>query len=247
LNYDKILHGFNLLMREPVSRAIHIPNDRGDLGRLGAVNGHAQRAIGRAQQDECTKVETNEGDDGEDLDENNDEESEVSVNEEMHFVGAGDVSYEFDIFADFVDPSLIDYIASRVSEGSTLNMLSHIVRTICDGKVSMSNVSVISCFERERDAFGAKKIPRCWGFVLKKLDVPELSSSCRNMCKNGHHVWRHLPTNMFKLHEHDKCPLCEHPRFQKVRGMLKPVRVLFYAVLGYCISDLFLEPSWAVS
>ena len=59
LNYDEILHGFNLLMREPVSRAIHIPNDRGDLGRPGAVNGRAQRAIGRAQQGEFTKVETN--------------------------------------------------------------------------------------------------------------------------------------------------------------------------------------------
>ena len=54
LNYDEILHGFNLLMREHVSRAIHIPNDRGDLGRPCAVNGRAQRAIGRAQQDELT-------------------------------------------------------------------------------------------------------------------------------------------------------------------------------------------------
>ena len=43
LNYDAILHGFNLLMREHVPRAIHIPNDRGDLGPLGAVNGRAQR------------------------------------------------------------------------------------------------------------------------------------------------------------------------------------------------------------
>ena len=176
-----------------------------------------------------------------------DEGSEVPVEEGMHFVGAGDDSDEFDISADFVDPSLIDYLASHVSEGSTLNMLSHIVRTICDRKGSMSNESVISCFERERDAFGARDLPICWGYVLKKLDVPELSSSCRHMCKNGHHVWRHLPNKMFKLHENDKCPICEHPRFQKVRGMLKHVRVLFYAGLGSCISDLFLEPAWAAS
>ena len=49
LNYDEILHGCNLLMRELVFRAIHIPNDHGDLGRPGAVNGRAQRTIGQAQ------------------------------------------------------------------------------------------------------------------------------------------------------------------------------------------------------
>ena len=54
LNYDEILHGFNLLLRELVSRAIHILNDRGDLGRPGVVNGRAQWAIGRARLDECT-------------------------------------------------------------------------------------------------------------------------------------------------------------------------------------------------
>jgi hypothetical protein len=188
-------------MRELVSRAIHILNDRGDLGRPSAVNGRAQRAIGRAHQDECIEVETSEDDDGEDLDEEDDEESEVPVKEGMHFVGAGDDSDDFDISTDFVNPSLIDYLASHVSEGSTVNMMSHIVRTICDRKGSKSNELVISCFERERDAFGAKYLPRCWGSVLKKLDVPELSSSCRPMCKNGHHVWRHLPNKMFKLHE----------------------------------------------
>ncbi len=224
-------------MREPVSRAIHIPNDRGDLCRLGAVNGRAQRAIGRAQQDEITKVETNEDDDGKDLDEEDDEGSEVPVEEGIYFVGAGDDSGEFNICADFVNPSLIDYLASLVSEGSILNIFSRIIKAICDRIGSMSNESVISCFERERDAFNAKDLPsRCWGFVLKKLDVPELSSSCRHMCKNGHHVYRHLPNKMFKLHENHKCRVCEHPRFQKVRGMLKTIRVLFYAGLDNFIS-----------
>ena len=80
----------------------------------------------------------------------------------MHFVGAGDDSDEFDNSSDFVDPSMIDYLASLVSEGSTVNMFSHIVRTICDRKGSLTNEWVISCFERERDAFGAKDLPRCW-------------------------------------------------------------------------------------
>ncbi len=149
--------------------------------------------------------------------------------------------------ADFVDPSLIDYLASLVSEVNTVNMLSHIVRTICDKKGSVSSESVISCFERERNAFGTEDLPRCWDFVLKKLDVPELSSSCMHMYKNGHHVWRHLPNKMFKLHENDKCLVCQNPRFQKVCGMLKHVRVLYYAGLDNCVSDLFLEPSWATT
>ena len=95
LNYDEILHGFNLIMREPVSRAIHIPNDREDLGCPCSVNGRAQRAIGRAQHDEFTKVETNEDGDGEDLDEEDYEGSEAPVEVGMHFVGAGDDSDEF--------------------------------------------------------------------------------------------------------------------------------------------------------
>ena len=163
LNYDEILHGFNLLMREPVSRAIHIPNDRGDLGRPGAVNGRAQRAIGRAQQNELIEVDTNEDEDGEDLDVGDGEGAEVSEEEGMRFVVAGDDDDELDFSADFVDPSLIDYLASRVSEGNAVNMLSHIVRTICDRKGSVSSESVISCFERERDAFGGEDLPRCWG------------------------------------------------------------------------------------
>ena len=131
----------------------------------------------------------------------------------MRFVIAGDDDGELDFPADFVDPSLIDYLASPVFEGTTIYMLSHIVRTICDRKGSVSNESMISCFERERDAFGTEDLPKCWGYVLKKFDVPELFSSCRHNCKNGHHAWRHLPNKMFKLHENDKCPVCQHPRF----------------------------------
>jgi hypothetical protein len=83
-----------MFTREPISRAIRIPNDHGDLGRPCAVNGRAQRAIGRAQQDELTEVETNEDDDGGNLYEEDDEGSEVPVEEGMHFVGAGDDSDE---------------------------------------------------------------------------------------------------------------------------------------------------------
>ncbi len=52
----------------------------------------------------------------------------------MRFVVAGDDDDELDFSADFVDPSLIDYLASPVSEGNTVNMLSPIVKTICDRK-----------------------------------------------------------------------------------------------------------------
>ena len=104
---------------------------------------------------------------------------------------------------------------------------------------------MISCFTRERDAFGAEELPRSWGSMLKKLDVPELSSTCRHMCKAGHHVWRHLPESLFKLYENDKCPVCQPPRFEKVRGEIKPVRVMFYVGIENCIADLFLEPAWA--
>ena len=139
-----------------------------------------------------------------------DEGSEVPVEEGRHFVGAGDDCDDLDLFsADFVDPSSIAYLASHVSEGNTLNMLSHIVRTIHYSKGSLSNESVISCFERERDAFGAEGLPRCWGSMLKKLDVPELSSSCRHSCRHSCRLsWRHLPNEMLKLHENDKFPVC---------------------------------------
>ncbi len=92
-----------------------------------------------------------------------DEGSEISEEEGMRFVVAGDDDDELDFSADFVEPSLIDYIASLVSEGNTVNMLSHMDITVCDikGSESMSNESMISCFERERDAFGAEDLPRC--------------------------------------------------------------------------------------
>ena len=128
-----------------------------------------KKAIGRAQHNELIEVDTNEDEDGEDLDVGDDEGGEVCEEEGMRFVVAGDDDDELDFSADFVDPSLIGYLASHVFENNIVNMLSHIVRTICDRKGRVSNESVISCFERERDAFGAKDLPRCWGFVLKKL------------------------------------------------------------------------------
>ena len=73
LNYDELWHGFNMFIREPVSRAIHIPHDRGDLGRPSAVNGRAQKAIGRAQQNKLIEVDTDEDENGEDLDVGDDE------------------------------------------------------------------------------------------------------------------------------------------------------------------------------
>ncbi len=113
-------------------------------------------------------------------------------------------------------------------DGSLVNTLSHIIRTVDAKKGGVTNESIVACFERERYAFGAENLPKSWNSLLKKLDVPDLSSACRHMCKNGHYVWGHIPEEVFKEHEGDKCPVCGHSRFQKVQGTLKPFRVLFY-------------------
>ena len=129
-----------------------------------------------------------------------------------------------------MDVDLLDYLRSPVSDGSPVNTLSHIIRTVDARKGGVTNESIIACFERERYAFGAENLPKSWSSLLKKLDVPDLSSACRHMCKNGHYVWGHLPEEVFKEHEGDTCPVCGHSRLQKVRGALKPFRVLFYLI-----------------
>ncbi len=115
-----------------------------------------------------------------------------------------------------------------MSDGSLVNTLYHIIRTVDARKCGVTNESIIACFERERHAFGAENLPKSWGCVLKKLDVPDLSSACRHMCKNEHYVLGHIHEEVFKEHEGDKCPVCGNSRLQKVRGKLKPIRVLFY-------------------
>ena len=77
--------------------------------------------------------------------------------------------------------------------------------------------------------------------------MPELSSACRHMRKNGHYVWGHLPEELFKEHEGDTCPVCGNPMLYKVRGKLKHVRVLYYLGLKRCIADLFLDREWAAA
>ena len=126
-----------------------------------------------------------------------------------------------------VDADLIEYLGSHVSEGSPVNTLSHIIRTVDAKKDGVTNENIIGFFERERDAFGEEKLPKTCGSLLKKLDVPELSSACRHMCKIGHYVWGHLREEVFKEHWGDTCPVCGNPRLHKVRGQLKHVRVLY--------------------
>jgi hypothetical protein len=87
-----------------------------------------------------------------------------------------------------VDVDLLEYLRSPVSEGGPVNTLSHIIRTVETRKGGVTNERIIDCFERERDAFGAENLPKKWGSLLKKLDVPDLSSACQHMCKNGHCV-----------------------------------------------------------
>ncbi len=65
--------------------------------------------------------------------------------------------------------------------------------------------------------------------------------------QNGHYVWGHIPEEVFKEHEGDKCPVCGHSRLQKVRRKLKPFRVLFYLEFKNCIADLFLDREWVAA
>ena len=92
-----------------------------------------------------------------------------------------------------VDANVLEYLRRLVSEGSPVNILSHNIHTVDARKGGVTNESIIGCFGRERDAFGAENLPNTWGSFLKKLDVPELSSACQHMCKNEHYVWGHLP------------------------------------------------------
>ena len=140
-----------------------------------------------------------------------------------------------------VDVDLLDYLLSLVSEGSSMNTLSHIIHTVDAKKCGDTNESIIACFERERFAFGVENLPKSWGSVLKKLDVPDLSFACRHMRKNGHYVWGHIPEKVFKEHDGGNCPVCGDSRLEKVWGKLKPVRVLYYLGLKNCIADLFFD------
>ena len=56
---------------------------------------------------------------------------------------------------------------SSISGGSPVNTLSHIIRTVDARKDGVINESIIDCFERERDPFGAETLPKTWGSFLK--------------------------------------------------------------------------------
>ena len=220
-NYDQVLLGINMFAKEPPRddlgnlKRIEIPRDRGEEGRPGAVKGRTQKSQDPVEAN--IETDSDEGSEG------------LEPSEEDNFDQGGDD----DAWAEMqgletVNADLLEYLRSHVSEGSPVNTLSHIIRTVDARKGGVTNESIIGCFERERDAFGAEHLPKTWGSLLQKLDVPELSSACRHMCKNGHYVWGHLPEEVFKEHEGDTCPICGNPRLHKVRGKLKPVRVLYY-------------------
>ena len=240
LSYDEILLGINTFAREPPRDAlgnlkrIEIPRDRGEEGRPGALKGRRQQS--QDEVDANSETDSDEGDEG------------LEADGDDNFDQGGDEDAWTEIEGlETVDLDLLDYLQSHVSEGSAVNTLSHIIRTVDARKGGVTNESIIACFERERSAFGAENLPKSWGSVLKKLDVPDLSSACRHMCKNGHYVWGHIPEEVFKEHEGDKCPVCGHSRLEKVRGKLKPVRVLFYLGLKNCIADLFLDREWVAA
>ena len=240
LNYDQVLLRIIMFAKEPPRDAlgnlkrIEIPRDRGEEGRPGALKGRKQQSQDPAEAN--IETDSDEGTEG----------MEPSEDGDFDQDGDDDAWTEMQGM-ETVDADLLEYLRSPVSEGSPVNTLSHIVRTVDARKGGVTNESIIGCFERERDAFGAENLPKTWGSLLKKLDVPELSSACRHMCKNGHYVWGHLPEAVFKEHEGDKCPVCGNQRLHKVRGKLKPVRVLYDLGLKSCIADLFLDREWAAA
>ena len=79
-----------------------------------------------------------------------------------------------------VDLDMLEYLRRPVSEGSQVNTLSNIISTVDARKGGVSNESIIGCFEKDRDAFGAENLPKTWGSPLQKLDVPELTQELGN-------------------------------------------------------------------
>ena len=59
-----------------------------------------------------------------------------------------------------VDADLLEYPRRLVSGGSPVNTLSHIIRTIDARKGGVTSESIIGCFERDRDAFGAENLSK---------------------------------------------------------------------------------------
>ena len=230
MNYDEIILGINTFAREPPRDAmgnvkrIEIPRDRGEEGRPGAVNVRGKQPQEVVEANDANETDNEHGEDGLEHDEDDDFDQ---AREE-------DAWREVDGL-ESIDIDLLEYLQSLVSEGSRVNTLSHIIRTIDARKGGVTNDNIISCFEIERDAFGADNLPKSWGSLLKKLDVPELSSARRHMCTNWHYVWGHTPEESYELHENDKCPVCGQLRLHKVRGQLKPARVLYYLGLQNCI------------
>jgi hypothetical protein len=194
LSYDEILLGINTFARESPRDAhsklkrIEVPRDRGEVGRPGALKGRSRQSHDPAK----ANMETNSDDGDEGLEANEDDDFDQGGYEDAWTEIQG---------LETVDVDLLHYLRSLVSDGSPVNALSHIIRTVDARKGGVTNESIIACFERERYAFGAENLPKSWSSLLKKLDVPDLSSACRRMCKNGHYVWGHIPEEVFKEHE----------------------------------------------
>ena len=171
-----------------------IPRDRGEEGRLGALKRYVRQSEEPLEAN--TETDSDEGDEG------------LEPNEDDYFYQGGDEDAWTEMQGlETVDVDLLEYLRSLVSEGSPVNTLSHIVLMVDARNGGVTNENIIGCFERERDTFGAENLSKTWGSLLKKLDVPDLSSACRHMCKHGHYVWGHLLEEVFKEHKEDTCPV----------------------------------------
>jgi hypothetical protein len=206
IKFDHIMRDHNLLNNAEPGRAIVIPYDRGENGRLGEIIGAATRAS--MQDDE-------EGEDSESDEDNNGNDEDISNNNaDEEFNLGSDEDTQIPI-ADVVDDfDILNFLGGIVSPGGAVNVVTHIIRMLSDNKGRSSNRGVMECFHRERATFVAN-LPKTWETMLKLLGVPFLASVQRHMCPNGHHVLRFLSEDMYECHKEDTCVVCNAARCHK--------------------------------
>jgi len=123
LNYDEMLLGIITFAREPPRDAlgnlkrIEIPRDCGEEVRPGALKGRIQQSQDLVE----AKFETDSDKGSEGL--------EPSEDGDFDQGGAEDAWVEMQGL-ETVDSDLLEYLRSHVLEGSSVNTLSHIIRTV---------------------------------------------------------------------------------------------------------------------
>jgi hypothetical protein len=114
---------------------IEIPRDRGREGRPGALKGRRQQS----QDPLEANIETNSDEGSERLKPSEEENIDQGGNDDAWTEMQG---------LETVDADVLEYLRRPVSEGSPVNTLSHIIRTVDARKGGVTNESIIGCFAR---------------------------------------------------------------------------------------------------